>query len=125
MKRILLAIVAVPLVSLALVGGALAPPADDARSLFAEPSLIAEPTLIAEYKWSSDTGFDEFVPGGFWIESRTDESQFVFQSDGNLVLYTESGRAVWQSRTYGRGAAKLALQSDGNIVVYRDRKSVV
>ncbi|RFA16160.1 hypothetical protein B7R21_01860 [Subtercola boreus] len=74
---------------------------------------------LAEYKWSSDSGFVEFPVGAFWIESRTDNSKLVFQADGNLVLYTDAGRAIWQSRTYGRGASKISLQSDGNVVIYR------
>ncbi|RFA10537.1 hypothetical protein B7R54_15980 [Subtercola boreus] len=107
MKTKLRALLAAPLITTALVASVLVPQA-----------AHADGTLV-EYKWSSDSGFVEFPVGGFWIESRTDNSKLVFQTDGNLVLYTDAGRATWQSRTYGRGAAKISLQSDGNVVIYR------
>lgn len=39
-------------------------------------------------------------------------------SDGNLVLYTRSGRALWSAGIAGRRGARLVMQSDGNLVVY-------
>jgi hypothetical protein len=46
----------------------------------------------------------------------------LFQSDGNLVLYSNYGtgnqKALWSSGTNGTQASKLALQSDGNLVLY-------
>lgn len=39
----------------------------------------------------------------------------VFQTDGNLVVYTESGKALWASHTNGQ---ILALQTDRNLVIY-------
>jgi len=53
-------------------------------------------------------------PGQFCWSN--DWGTLVFQTDGNFVEYA-SGRARWNSGTYGRGA-HLAFQSDGNIVVY-------
>ncbi|MBP9667442.1 hypothetical protein KBD87_01370 [Candidatus Saccharibacteria bacterium] len=44
--------------------------------------------------------------------------RLVLQSDGNLVLYTAANKAIWNSRTYGKGATRLVLQSDGNLVLY-------
>ena len=39
--------------------------------------------------------------------------------DGNLVLYSASGRALWASNTEGHPGARLVLQSnDGNLVIY-------
>ncbi len=50
---------------------------------------------------------------------------FVFQQDGNLVLYnTETTKAVWSSSTGGTGADKAIFQSDGNLVVYRAGSAV-
>jgi hypothetical protein len=46
--------------------------------------------------------------GGYWL---------VWQSDGNLVLYSNPGEAVWASYTMNRGRT-LRLQSDGNMVIY-------
>ncbi|MFC0433926.1 hypothetical protein [Kutzneria buriramensis] len=41
----------------------------------------------------------------------------VFQSDGNFVIYDGFGRGVWESATTGSGA-QLKFQSDGNLVLY-------
>jgi hypothetical protein len=43
----------------------------------------------------------------------------LMQDDGNFVLYTSGGTAVWSSVTGGIGCgAYLAVQNDGNLVVY-------
>ncbi|MCW2530234.1 MAG: mannose-specific lectin-like [Pseudonocardiales bacterium] len=39
------------------------------------------------------------------------------QTDGNLVLYA-SGRAIWQTGTYGNPNAHTVVQGDGNLVTY-------
>lgn len=44
--------------------------------------------------------------------------KFVFQQDGNLVLYTPQGRAIWATGTVGTEANMLSVQIDGNIVLY-------
>ncbi|RFA12505.1 hypothetical protein B7R22_15405 [Subtercola boreus] len=107
MKKHIRALIAAPLISTVLVAGALVPQAAHADG------------TLAEYKWSSASGFVEYGLGGFWVESRTDNSKLVFQTDGNRVLYNDSGRALWHSQTHGRGASKISLQSDGNVVIYR------
>jgi hypothetical protein len=43
--------------------------------------------------------------------------QLIFQTDGNLVLYSTS-KALWASGTNGKQANELILQSDGNLVLY-------
>jgi hypothetical protein len=48
--------------------------------------------------------------------SAADEA--VMQEDGNFVLYTSSGSAVWSSGTVGNDGAYLAVQNDGNVVIY-------
>jgi hypothetical protein len=40
------------------------------------------------------------------------------QSDGNLVVYTSGGTALWSTHTNGHTGAYALLQSDGNFVVY-------
>ena len=40
------------------------------------------------------------------------------QSDGNLVLYDSSSRALWSTNTSGNSGAFFNAQNDGNIVVY-------
>jgi len=39
------------------------------------------------------------------------------QNDGNLVLYTANGTAVWHTHTYGRGPSHAVLSDDGNFLV--------
>lgn len=47
--------------------------------------------------------------------------RFILQSDGNVVLYNNSGQALWASDTWGRyDATSLRMQSDGNLVLYTD-----
>lgn len=47
-----------------------------------------------------------------------DAQMLAIQSDGNVVLYSGSGRALWASNTQGNPGAFLAIQTDGNLVVY-------
>lgn len=43
----------------------------------------------------------------------------TMQSDGNLVLYSSTGTALWYSKTNGTGGADhLSLQNDGNAIVF-------
>ncbi len=49
---------------------------------------------------------------------------FVVQADGNVVLYG-GGRAVWTTNTGGNPGAFLAIQSDGNLVVYGRNHNVL
>ena len=45
---------------------------------------------------------------------------FSSSGDGNFVLYNRSQKAIWSSRTPGKGKSPffLAVQSDGNLVMY-------
>jgi pseudomonalisin len=50
----------------------------------------------------------------------------TMQTDGNLVVYTSAGKAVWSSKTPGSGSADyLRIQDDGNVVVYTSAGAVV
>jgi len=40
------------------------------------------------------------------------------QHDGNLVIYSTAGNALWSSGTAGYPGARLAVQSDSNLVIY-------
>ncbi|KZX20757.1 hypothetical protein [Rathayibacter tanaceti] len=44
--------------------------------------------------------------------------RLAVQTDGNAVVYSASGRALWQSGTAGNPGARLVMQNDGNLVVY-------
>jgi hypothetical protein len=47
------------------------------------------------------------------------------QSDGNLVLYSKGGGALWYTGTGGNPGAKLVLQDDGNMVIYSAGNAVL
>ena len=83
----------------------------------AAPAATAAPTV------NIGTNFT-LLPAGNWYnngESIRDPQrglEFVFQTDGNLVLYyTPAMKALWASNTVGRGAY-FNFQGDGNAVVY-------
>jgi hypothetical protein len=60
------------------------------------------------------------------IENAQRTRFFIFQSDGNLVLYNAStGAPLWSSGTDGKGGALLAMQGDGNLVLYSAQGSPV
>ncbi|MEM8640778.1 MAG: FG-GAP-like repeat-containing protein [Cyanobacteria bacterium P01_G01_bin.54] len=44
--------------------------------------------------------------------------KFVFQQDGNLVLYNPHRKPTWATGTHGTGANVFAVQADGNVVLY-------
>jgi hypothetical protein len=50
-----------------------------------------------------------------------DGMELVYQGDGNLVVYTRAGRAVWASQTSGTSAGFVVLQGDGNLVIYDEQ----
>jgi hypothetical protein len=43
----------------------------------------------------------------------------VHQGDGNVVLYDQGGRALWNTRTAGQATSSFVMQGDGNLVLYR------
>lgn len=58
----------------------------------------------------------EYGPDTHW----TVETGHVleFTAAGNLELADQFGIVIWESRTAGQGADKLAMQADGNLVIY-------
>lgn len=51
------------------------------------------------------------------ISSSAGVFQFVYQDDGNLVLY-RNGAALWATGTNGRGVGICIMQADGKLVIY-------
>jgi hypothetical protein len=41
----------------------------------------------------------------------------VFQTDGNLVVYSKSSEPLWASQTEGHRGSSLVIQKDGNVVI--------
>lgn len=44
--------------------------------------------------------------------------RLAMQDDGNVVVYSAAGAALWNSRTAGKPGAWLNVQDDGNLVIY-------
>ena len=51
------------------------------------------------------------------ITSANGRYRFIYQGDGNLVLY-DGGQPLWASATDGRSVGACIMQGDGNLVVY-------
>ena len=41
------------------------------------------------------------------------------QTDGNVVVYSASGSAMWDTGTHGQSTEVLTMQDDGHLVLYR------
>ncbi|MDR1032766.1 MAG: hypothetical protein LBL84_01995 [Candidatus Nomurabacteria bacterium] len=58
------------------------------------------------------------LQAGKCLRSANKEYKLLLQNDGNLVLYSASGTALWHTYTYGKGGGDVKLQNDGNLVIY-------
>lgn len=66
-------------------------------------------TVGPDQELLSDQGFD----------ANNGAVRFVFQGDGNLVLYRQADWIpLWSSKTNGSGADHCYMQGDGNLVIY-------
>jgi hypothetical protein len=93
--------------------------------------MVASPASSANLMIAQNCGNIEILPNGQNLTYRRGQSwttcsgyRFIFQSDGNLVLYSPSNKPLWHTATNGTGADLLAIQSDGNIVLYNQDKPV-
>jgi hypothetical protein len=67
-------------------------------------------TAIGRALWSTETAGD-------------DGARALLQSNGNLVLYSDTGEALWSSNTSTGGCSNLVMQNDGNLVVYNKTRA--
>jgi pimeloyl-ACP methyl ester carboxylesterase len=42
----------------------------------------------------------------------------IMQADGNLVMYARNGQPIWSSDTWQHPGSRLVVQNDGNVVIY-------
>lgn len=73
-----------------------------------------------KFIFQTDGNLVVYNPGNqpIWQANTTRKARkLIWQSDGNLVLHNRKNRQIWSSKTPGRGA-RLAIQGDGNVVVY-------
>ena len=66
---------------------------------------------------SDDMQPGEVLVAGAAITSANGRYTFVYQTDGNLVLYGPGG-ALWASDTDGQPVGSAIMQGDGNLVIY-------
>ena len=84
--------------------------------------------------WQSDAnlavvpdarGILSFAPGTQLEQGRqykAGDKTFVFQGDGNLVVYSGNMTPLWNSGTYNQGADQAVMQEDGNFVIYNSKE---
>lgn len=58
------------------------------------------------------------LSAGQRIYSDNNEYYAQMQGDGNFVVYTATGTALWSTNTAGSGANWAVMQTDGNFVLY-------
>ncbi|MGW9372987.1 trypsin-like serine protease [Streptomyces xanthophaeus] len=95
----------------------------------AETRRTAEASRVDDLTdWVRGTTGQHLLKPGQTIESGTtlitDRLRLTMQTDGNLVIYHNSGgqgkgAALWDSNTYGNPGAYAVMQPDGNLVVYK------
>ena len=67
--------------------------------------------------WASALGVEQCLYPGQGVTSADGRFTFVYQADGNLVLYGPAG-ALWWTGTDGMTATVVRMQADGNLVVF-------
>ncbi|MEV4027469.1 S8 family serine peptidase [Actinosynnema sp. NPDC050801] len=102
----------------------------DALVTAATPNKVANPgtgspnvLLFTGSAPPPQPGADTLVRGESLAAGQSKVSQdgrftLVMQGDGNLVLYTAAGQALWHTNTHGTAATHVVLQHDGNLVIY-------
>jgi hypothetical protein len=53
-----------------------------------------------------------------WTTKALNDDWLTLKTDGNAVLYSSGGKAMWKTDTPGIGDARLIIQNDGNFVLY-------
>ncbi len=74
------------------------------------------------FVYQTDGNLVLYGPAGAMWASDTEGTPVgtcVMQGDGNLVIYGPGGVYVWDSATDGNPGAHLVVQDDGNVVIYR------
>ncbi len=76
--------------------------------------------LVAQYRNSTLNIATRRLAPGSSIRSLGLRYRLLYQTDGNLVLYDDTGArgALWSTGTAGTSAGQMIVQSDGNVVLY-------
>jgi Common central domain of tyrosinase len=74
------------------------------------------------FVYQGDGNLVLYGPAGWLWDSQTDGRPVgvcIMQGDGNLVIYGPGGQYVWDSATDNNPGSHLVVQDDGNVVIYR------
>lgn len=76
--------------------------------------------LVAQYRNSTLNIATRRLAPGSSMRSLSQRYRLIYQTDGNLVLYDDTGSrgALWSTGTSGTSAGQMVVQSDGNVVLY-------
>ena len=74
-------------------------------------------------RWSSTLANGQFLTEGQSLWSPDHRFEFIFQTDGNLVLYGPGGAVLWAAGSNGT-ATQLMMQTDGNLVEYNGSTAI-
>lgn len=84
--------------------------------------FLRSPNGLYTFVYQGDGNLVLYGPHGWLWDSETDWRPVgvcIMQTDGNLVLYGPGPEAVWDSSTWQYPGSSLAMQDDGNVVIYR------
>jgi hypothetical protein len=92
-----------------------------------QPGSILVPDIRSadgrfQFIYQGDGNLVLYGPNGAMWASDTSGIPYgvcIMQGDGNLVIYGPSGQPIWDSRTSGSAGNWLIVQGDGNVVIYR------
>jgi len=92
----------------------------DNQLVWAMPSnIVRKPMPSGPTATGDDMQPGEVLSPGQSITSANGQYTFVYQGDGNLVLYqNRDGRPLWASNTNGSSTGVCIMQIDGNLVIY-------
>jgi len=84
-------------------------------------AILISPAVLADRLESG-----QYMAKTYAIPDATGSYKFIFQSDGNLVLYKmDRNIALWSSNTGGTNAQTVVLQKDGNLVILDDGAKII
>jgi pimeloyl-ACP methyl ester carboxylesterase len=103
-----------------LTPGAYVPPPAPPPTPPPSGPMPGDPSGVIVYRGELDVN-ERLWPGDM-VNSADGRLHFVYQADGNLVLYFGAGTSAWEplwaTDTDGTSAGFVAMQGDGNLVVY-------
>jgi pimeloyl-ACP methyl ester carboxylesterase len=92
-----------------------------------DPPPTDDPPGVVVYRGGLDVD-DRLWPGDM-VNSTDGRLHFVYQGDGNLVLYFGAGgdgwEPLWATGTDGTSPGFVVMQADGNLVIYDERHNAV